>query len=256
LVRLIVADSGSGIPEGQLPLPPDRPARSEGAPSPMTDQDAISGTERDEIGQRPAPLPGRGGAGRAARLIGRHKLVSAIVVLLVAAAIAGVASGSLNGTPAASSGTGSTASGAGAVVYAHPKAAPPLSLPALADSSQNVSLSQYQGKPLIVNFFASWCGPCKQETPLLARFYKQQGGRVTMVGVDGNDPTASALAFVHAKGVTYPVGVDKTLITASAYNVAAFPQTFFLNSRHEIVYQVFGAVTQAELSKGTSLMQG
>jgi hypothetical protein len=76
------------------------------------------------------------------------------------------------------------------------------------------------------------------------------------VGVDGNDPTASALAFVHAKGVTYPVGVDQSLITASAYSVAAFPQTFFLNSRHEIVYQVFGAVTQAELSKGTSLMQG
>jgi len=217
----------------------------------MTDQDAVSLTTPDEA-QRPPSRTGR--VASAARLIGRHKLVSGIVALLVAAAIAGVASGSLNGTRAATS-SGSSASGDSAVVYSHPTPAPAFSLPSLSVSGQQVALSQYQGKPLIVNFFASWCGPCQQETPLLARFYKQQGGRVTIVGVDGNDPTASALAFVHAKGVTYPVGADKSLITASAYNVAAFPQTFFLNSRHQIVYQVFGAVTQAELSKGTGLMQ-
>jgi cytochrome c biogenesis protein CcmG, thiol:disulfide interchange protein DsbE len=221
----------------------------------MTDQDAISGTAGDEAGHPQVSSPAGSSAGRVARLIGQHKLVTAIVVLLVAAAVVGVASGSLRGTPAKDS-SGSAASGDSAVVYAHPAQAPAFSLPALAASGQQVALSQYQGKPLIVNFFASWCGPCQQETPLLARFYKQQDGRVTIVGVDGNDPTASALSFVHAKGVTYPVGADKSLITASAYNVAAFPQTFFLNSRHQIVYQVFGAVTQAELSKGTSLMQG
>ncbi|HUN34988.1 MAG TPA: TlpA disulfide reductase family protein [Trebonia sp.] len=221
----------------------------------MTDQDAMSGTTPDEVSQRSPGPDRRGGAGRAARLIGQHKLASAIVVLLVAAVIAGVASGSLRGTPAASGGKSGPSTDT-AVVYAHPTPAPAFSLPALAASGQHVTLSQYQSKPLIVNFFASWCAPCQAETPLLARFYKQQGGRVTIVGVDGNDPTASALAFVHAKGVTYPVGADRSLITASAYNVSAFPQTFFLNARHEIVYQVFGAVTQAELAKGTSLMQG
>ncbi|MCW2932227.1 MAG: TlpA family protein disulfide reductase [Actinomycetia bacterium] len=79
---------------------------------------------------------------------------------------------------------------------------------------------------------------------------------MTIVGIDGNDTSANALAFVHAKGVTYPVGTDQTPIATSAYSVAYFPQTFFLDSRHEIVYRVFGVVTQAELSKGTSLMQG
>jgi cytochrome c biogenesis protein CcmG/thiol:disulfide interchange protein DsbE len=222
----------------------------------MTDQDAISATKRDEIGSQPASPPAPGRAGRVAGLIGQHKLVTAIVVLLVAAVGVGVASGSLNGTPAARGSSGSTALGDSAVAYAHPTPAPAFTLPAVGNSAQHVSLSQYQGKPLIVNFFASWCGPCQQETPLLARFYKQQAGRVTLVGVDGNDPAAQALAFVHAKGVTYPVGADTSLITASAYNVAAFPQTFFLNSRHEIVYQVFGAVTLPELAKGTSLMQG
>jgi cytochrome c biogenesis protein CcmG, thiol:disulfide interchange protein DsbE len=243
----------------------------------MTDQDAISGTPQDEIGisvtardeigqdgadqdgadQREAGLDsaGRGGVGRVAGLIGQHKLITAIAVLIVAAAVAGVAGGSLQGTPSASGGGSATPPGAGAVAYAHPTSAPAFSLPDLTATGQQVALSQYQGKPLIVNFFASWCGPCQQETPLLARFYKQQAGRVTILGVDGNDPTANALAFVRAKGVTYPVGTDKSLIAASAYNVSAFPQTFFLNSRHQIVYQVFGAVTQAELAKGTRLMQ-
>jgi thiol-disulfide isomerase/thioredoxin len=219
----------------------------------MTDQDAISATDRDETASRPAS-PSTGRAGRVIGLIGRHKLATAIAVLLVAAAVAGVAGGSLRGSPAATGG-GSSAPGDTAVVYAHPTQAPAFILPDLTTTGQHVGLSQYQGKPLIVNFFASWCRPCQQETPLLARFYKQQDGRVTIVGVDGNDPAANALAFVHAKGVTYPVGVDKSLITASAYNVSAFPQTFFLNARHQIVYQVFGAVTQAELAKGTSLMR-
>jgi thiol-disulfide isomerase/thioredoxin len=174
----------------------------------------------------------------------------------VAAAVAGVASGSLGGTAAAGSGTSAGPSQAGAVAYAHPAPAPAFSLPALAGSGEHVSLSQYQGKPLVVNFFASWCKPCQQETPLLAAFYSQHQGQVQVVGVDGNDPTAKALAFVKAKAVSYPVGADRSLVAASAYNIAAFPQTFFLNARHEIVYQVFGAVTQAELSKGTSLMQG
>jgi thiol-disulfide isomerase/thioredoxin len=200
----------------------------------MSDQDAISGTTPDEAGQQQPPQPGRGGTGRAARLIGRHKLATTIVVLLIAAVIAGVASGSLNGTPAAS-GTGSSAPGDTAVLHAHPAPAPAFTLPSLTVPSQQVSLSQHQGRPLIVNFFASWCAPCQQETPLLARFYKQHDGRVTIIGIDANDTSANAIAFVHAKGVTYPVGTDQTLIATSAYNVAYFPQTFFLNSQHKIV---------------------
>jgi thiol-disulfide isomerase/thioredoxin len=105
-----------------------------------------------------------------------------------------------------------------------------------------------------VNFWASWCGPCQQETPLLASFYKARGGRVTIVGVDSNDTTAKAIAFVRAKGVSYPIGVDPALVTADAYGVAAFPQTFFLDSAHRVVDRVFGPLTQATLDKGVRLM--
>jgi thiol-disulfide isomerase/thioredoxin len=221
----------------------------------MTDQDVAD----QQTGAAPVP-PGKGGsaASRLRALVGKHKLATAIAVLLVAAAVAGVATGSLKSTPASSTSAGS---GDDSITYASPAAAPAFSLAALgatnpAGAGGTVSLAQYANKPLIVNFFASWCTPCQQETPLIARFYKANGGHVIIVGVDGNDTTAKAVAFVRAKGVTYPVGTDPQLFTASAYDVSAFPQTFFLNSRHQIVFRVLGSITQAQLQQGVRLMGG
>src|SRR5258708_1672995 len=106
------------------------------------------------------------------RSAGRHKGVSRILPLCVAGALAGI-------------GLVSSASGQGAP--AADVAAPAFSLPGLGHSGHRVSLSDYSGKPLIVNFFASWCAPCKQETPLLARFYLGEHGQVALVGLDEND---------------------------------------------------------------------
>jgi cytochrome c biogenesis protein CcmG, thiol:disulfide interchange protein DsbE len=169
----------------------------------------------------------------------RHKIASGLVALCVAAslvAVAVVASGS-----AGSAGTAPT------------PAAPAFSLPVLGHSGQQVALSDYAGRPLIVNFFASWCDPCKKETPLLARFYRSEHGKVAIVGLDENDVRVNAIAFTRAEGVSYPVGWDPSTTAASAYGVSALPQTFFLDARHRIVDRVFGAVTLAELSKGISL---
>jgi cytochrome c biogenesis protein CcmG, thiol:disulfide interchange protein DsbE len=193
---------------------------------------------------------------RAARLVAQHKLGAAMAALLVVAAIVGVASGSLNGAPPTAAGTAPAAQPAAAPAFTlGALAAPGLGGPAgPAKGSQRVSLSQYPGRPLIVNFWASWCGPCQQETPLLASFYKAHGGQVAIVGVDSNDTNAKAIAFLQAKGVTYPIGVDPQLATADAYDVAAFPQTFFLDSAHRVVDRVFGPLTTATLNKGVRLM--
>jgi len=134
-------------------------------------------------------------------------------------------------------------------------AAASFSLTALGEPGAKVSLSQYAGKPVIINFWASWCGPCQQETPLLAKWYKQQGGRVVLLGLDENDDPKAALKFASAKGITYPIGSDPTMITAGTYGVDALPQTFFLNAQHHIVDHIAGAVTTAELATGLSLMQ-
>jgi cytochrome c biogenesis protein CcmG/thiol:disulfide interchange protein DsbE len=128
-------------------------------------------------------------------------------------------------------------------------------LDSLTAPGQHITLSQYQGKPLIVNFWASWCEPCQQETPLLASWYTRQHGHVIVVGLDENDTAAGALQFAKAKGVSYPIGVDPQLAAANAYGVTGLPQTFFLNAQHRIVDHVLGAVTQADLDKGLRLMQ-
>ena len=175
-------------------------------------------------------------ARRTAGLARRHKVISGTVALFIAAVIAV-----------------SLATNASSASPNYPAAAG-FTLPALGQAGQQVSLSQYQGKPVIVNFWASWCGPCQKETPLLASWYKQQHGHVVLLGLDENDTTANALKFAHAKGVSYPIGFDPQVTVALAYNVDGLPQTFFLNAQHRVVDHVLGAVTSAQLAKGLSLM--
>jgi cytochrome c biogenesis protein CcmG, thiol:disulfide interchange protein DsbE len=118
-----------------------------------------------------------------------------------------------------------------------------------------VTLASDAGKPVIINFFASWCRPCQRETPLLANFYLSMHGRVRVLGIDSNDETAAALRFVTKTGVRYPVGFDPfPAKTTISYGVLALPQTFFLNARHQIVMHVLGSLTMKDLTRGVSLM--
>jgi thiol-disulfide isomerase/thioredoxin len=187
---------------------------------------------------RRGPLTWRGAIGDVWQSVTRHKVISAVITVCVA--------GSLVAIGVAGTSSGSSPSSA-------PKPAASFSLPALGASGQQVALSAYAGKPLVVNFFASWCGPCKTETPRLAAFYRAEHGKMAIVGLDENDTPANALSFTHADQVTYPVGFDPEMTAASAYNVGALPQTFFLDARHRVVGRIFGAVTQADLDKGIAL---
>jgi thiol-disulfide isomerase/thioredoxin len=136
-----------------------------------------------------------------------------------------------------------------------PPAAKAFTLSLLGHPGQHVSLAAYAGRPLIINFFASWCTPCKHETPLLARFYRDSGGRTLIVGIDANDEAGPAEKFVQSAGVSYPVGSDPfPAPVTTSYGVFGLPQTFFLNARHRIVKHVIGAVTLAELKAGVAVM--
>jgi cytochrome c biogenesis protein CcmG/thiol:disulfide interchange protein DsbE len=179
----------------------------------------------------------------AAREVGRaalrHKVLSAVIAVCVAGSLIAI---------------GVVGSASGQAARPAPVAAPAFSLPLLGDDSgQQVALSKYRGQPLILNFFASWCDPCKTETPLLARFYRTEHGKVAIVGLDENDTVGNATSFTRADGVSYPVGWDPHFTVASAYGVNALPQTFFLNARHQIVDRIFGPVTLASLNRGIAL---
>jgi cytochrome c biogenesis protein CcmG/thiol:disulfide interchange protein DsbE len=138
------------------------------------------------------------------------------------------------------------------------KPAPAFTLQSLANPAQHVSLAAYRGQPVILNFFASWCAPCKKETPLLAGYYRASKGKVAIIGVDADDSATAARQFLSANGVAYPVGFETTPALANAYGVSeiGIPETFFLDSGHRIVKRVLGDVTMKDLTAGVALMDG
>lgn len=128
-------------------------------------------------------------------------------------------------------------------------------MPALGHPGRRVSLSQYPGRPVMVNFFSSTCAPCRQEAPLLARFYRSHHGQVAIIGIDVADLRSSALRFARQTGISYPIGSDPVAATAGAYGVTATPQTFVLNAGHRIVNRIFGPVTARDLSTAVTRMR-
>ena len=121
-------------------------------------------------------------------------------------------------------------------------------------------LSDFRGKPVLLNFWASWCGPCQMEMPDFQKFYESHGDKVNFVIVnltDGQQETVeSAAAFIEEKGYTFPVYYDTDIDAAAKYGVNAVPVSYFIDAEGYFVAWAQGALTADMLQQGMDLLLG
>jgi cytochrome c biogenesis protein CcmG/thiol:disulfide interchange protein DsbE len=121
--------------------------------------------------------------------------------------------------------------------------APDHVLPRL-DGAGTGSLAAYRGKVVVLNFWASWCQPCRDEAPLLARLQQRLGERGTILGVTYKDDPGDSLAFARKHDLAYPSLRDSKLQLAPEYGTRALPETFVIDAQGRIVALSRGQVSQ------------
>lgn len=123
-----------------------------------------------------------------------------------------------------------------------------------------VPLESLRGKPVVLNFWATWCGYCVMEMPDFQEAYEEFGDRIhfMMVNVtDGYQETeAAARAFIAGQDFTFPVYYDLDLSAAMAYGISSMPQTFFIDAEGMAVAYAQGALDAASLRRGIGMLLG
>lgn len=165
-----------------------------------------------------------------------HKLlvILAIAGLVLALAVGGflVTGGSTN------NGTSSPPATAGKKEYA-----PNFTL-SLIDG-KNFQLNEHKGKPILINFFASWCLPCREEMPVLVKTAREYGPKgVVFLGVAVDDTEEKMKDFIVRYEVNFPVGLDKTAEVQKSFGLYGIPTTYFIDKQGVINYFHSGAVTE------------
>ena len=119
-------------------------------------------------------------------------------------------------------------------------------------------LSGYRGKPVVLNFWASWCGPCKAEMPDFEEAYQEYGEQIQFMMVnltDGSAETVEVVAdFIAAQGYTFPVFCDSDLNAVSTYGINAIPVSFFIDEEGYIVAGQQGMLTADALQQGIDML--
>lgn len=189
------------------------------------------------------PAPPRGRRRRQALIGGTTALViGGFVALLVMGLVASRTSTALDD----------------AIREGRPRPAPDFSLPILVNGAalgrrdgEPLALSELRGRPVVVNFWASWCVPCKREAPRLeAAWQRHRRGGLVMLGVDVKDLTQDALAFVRRYGQKYPSVRDKSDDASEAYGLTGVPETFFVDRQGRVVAHVLGEISSRQLEDG------
>jgi thiol-disulfide isomerase/thioredoxin len=180
----------------------------------------------------------------------RRRLITLAVTVCAGVTLAVVL---LTGRADGSNGVTHVAGSDSAVLYSagHRPAAPDFTATTLTGS--RLTFSSYRGQVVVVNFWGSWCAPCREEAPILAvtaQQYRPDG--VAFLGVDVRDDPASALAFTREFGVPYPSVSDSgsviTLDFTAVVPIAGTPVTLVIDRTGHIAGAVFGTATQQDLT--------
>ena len=128
--------------------------------------------------------------------------------------------------------------------------APLFELPDLARPGSRIALAGLRGRPVVLNFWASWCEPCREEAPELARVARRfEEAGVRFLGINILDGREEALAYVRRYGIPYPSVRDTRAVVAKRYGVTGAPETVFIDAEGNVVGRYIGAFRRGQLDE-------
>jgi len=109
-------------------------------------------------------------------------------------------------------------------------------------------LSDFKGKPVYINFFATWCPPCRSEMPDIEKMYQKYKDRgLVVLAVDLNEDKATVQNFISQAGYTFKVLLDQNGVTSSDYNTSSIPVSVFVDKNGGIIATRVGSLTESEM---------
>lgn len=116
-------------------------------------------------------------------------------------------------------------------------------------NGETLTLSEFQGQPVVLNFWATWCPPCRAEIPFLQETSRKYNGQVAVLGIDDGEPPHTVAPFVAELGMTYPVPLDRDGVVSRQYGVNSLPSTFFIDGSGIIRKVHIGIINQGLLEE-------
>ena len=114
------------------------------------------------------------------------------------------------------------------------------------------SLARHRGQVVLVNLWATWCPPCREEMPALQAFARQNAGKVTVLGIDQGESAGVASAFAKERGVTFPVLVDEQQQYGRTYAAVGLPTTIIVGRDGHVVRGIDGPLTLAQMREAVA----
>jgi len=142
------------------------------------------------------------------------------------------------------------------VPAARRKPLPDLGGPALTPPPATIRLGALRGRPALIDVWASWCVPCREEAPMIARLWRRYGGQVRFLGIDVEDSRGDARAFVRRYGLRYPSIFDRTASMASRLGFFGLPTAYLVDYRGHVAARLVGKQRERTLASGLAAVVG